>query len=105
MEFYIENLELLSVLQLESPGYLFNPGRPSHAYVFRRSGAIDYDFGTWKTRQEPGEVLLIPKGTVFSATLASQEKSLYTVVNFQGDLSLTEVKILLPSTVFISYAV
>lgn len=92
MEFYIENLELLSVLQLESPAYLFNPGRPSHAYVFRRSGAIDYDFGTWKTRQEPGEVLLIPKGTVFSATLASQEKSLYTVVNFQGNLSLTEVK-------------
>lgn len=92
MDFRIENLELLSVLQLVSPPYLFNPGRPSHAYVFRRSGAIDYDFGTWQTRQEAGEVLLIPKGTVFSATLVGQEQSNYTVVNFQGDFSLTEVK-------------
>lgn len=92
MVFSIENLELLSVLQLVSPPYLFNPGRPSHAYVFRRSGAIDYDFGSWQTRQEPGEVLLIPKGTVFSATLVGNEESQYTVVNFQGDFSLTEAK-------------
>lgn len=92
MLFHIENLELLSVLQLFSPSYLFNPGRPSHAYVFRRSGAIDYDFGSWQTRQEPGEVLLIPKGTVFSATLVGKAASQYTVVNFQGDLSTTEVK-------------
>ena len=88
----IENLELLSVLQCTSPTRISVTHRPSHAFVFRRSGAIDYDFGTWKTRQEPGEVLLIPKGTVFSATLASQEESRYTVVNFQGDLSLTEAK-------------
>ena len=36
--------------------------------------------------------MLIPKDTVFSATLASQEESIYTVVNFQGDFSLTEPK-------------
>ena len=92
MRFSIENLELLSVLQLISPPYLFNPGRPSHAFVFRRSGAIDYDFGTWQTRQEAGEVMLIPQGTVFTATPASKEESHYTVVNFQGDFSLHEPK-------------
>ena len=92
MKFSIENLELLSVLQLISPPYLFNPGRPSHAFVFRRSGAVDYDFGTWQTRQEPGDVMLIPKGTVFSAALVSKEESLYTVLNFLGDFSLTEPK-------------
>ena len=91
MNFHIDKLELLSVLQLVSPPYLFNPGRPSHAFVFRRCGAIDYDFGTWQTRQEAGEVLLIPKGTVFSATLVGQEQSNYTVVNFQGDFSLKNV--------------
>lgn len=36
--------------------------------------------------------MLIPKGTVFSATLASKEESRYTVVNFQGNFSLTEPK-------------
>ena len=92
MNFSIENLELLSVLQLISPPYLFNPGRPSHAFVFRRSGAIDYDFGSWQTRQEPGEVMLIPQSTVFSATLASKEESRYTAINFQGDFSLNEPK-------------
>ena len=92
MNFSIENTELLSVLQLVSPACLVTPGRPSHAYVFRRSGAVDYDFGSWQTRQEPGEVMLIPKGAVFTATLVGTEESRYTVVNFQGDLSLTEPK-------------
>ena len=92
MNFSIENTELLSVLQLVSPACLVTPGRPSHAYVFRRSGAVDYDFGSWQTRQEPGEVMLLPKGAVFTATLVGTEESRYTVVNFQGDLSLTEPK-------------
>ena len=92
MNFHIENTELLSVLQLVSPACIVTPERPSHAYVFRRSGAGDYDFGSWQTRQEPGEVMLIPKGAVFTATLVGAEESKYTVVNFQGDFSLTEPK-------------
>ncbi len=92
MEFHIENLELLSVLQLVSPPTFVVPARPSHGFVFRRSGAIDYDFGSWQTRQDAGEVMLLPKGTVFSATRAGEEESAYTIVNFQGDFSLTEAK-------------
>ncbi|MBR4016448.1 MAG: helix-turn-helix transcriptional regulator [Oscillospiraceae bacterium] len=92
MEFYIENLELLSVLQLVSPARLPVPGRPSHAFIFRRSGCVDYDFGTWQTRQNPGEVMLIPKGTVFTATLTDGMESTYTAVNFQGIFSLKEAK-------------
>ena len=92
MKFHIDNLELLSVLQLVSPPTFVIPGRPSHGLVFRRSGAVDYDFGTWQTRQELGEVMLIPKGTIFTATPAGVEESTYTIVNFQGDFSLAEAK-------------
>lgn len=92
MKFYIDNIQLLSVLPLVSPPKLYNPSRPSHALVFRHCGAIDYDFGTWQTRQEPGEVLLIPKGTSFTATQVGHTESKYTVINFQGDFSVTEVK-------------
>jgi len=92
MDFYIENLELLSVLQLVSPPRFVVSGRPSHGLVFRRSGAVDYDFGTWKTRQEQGEVILLPKGTVFTATPANETESTYTVINFLGDFSVNEVK-------------
>ena len=92
MEFSIENLQQLSVLQLVSPLKLDVPGRPSHAFIFRRSGTVDYDFGTWLTRQKPGEVMLIPKGTVFTSTQVGDQESVYTAVNFQGDFSLQEAK-------------
>ncbi len=37
-------------------------------------------------------MMLIPKGTVFSATRACEEESAYTIVNFRGNFSLTEAK-------------
>lgn len=92
MKFYIDNFELLSVLHLVSPDLFYTPGRPSHALVFRRSGAVDYDFGTRKTRQELGEVMFLPKGTVFTAIPVGAEGSTYTIINFHGDCSFTEVK-------------
>ncbi|MDO4487832.1 MAG: AraC family transcriptional regulator [Eubacteriales bacterium] len=90
MNLNIDNLKLISVLKPVSPQKIQIPSRPSHAYVFRESGAVDYDFAGFKTRQEAGEVLIIPKGTAFTANLVGNEESRYTVINFDGDFSITK---------------
>lgn len=90
MRFFIDNFKLLSILQFVSPPKFDSGNRPNHALLFRHSGVVDYDFGSWQTRQEPGEVLLIPKGSLYTSRPVGQTKSKYTVINFQGDFSITE---------------
>ena len=90
MKLDIKNLELLSILRMDSTLTFYSTGRPSHALVFRHNGAVDYDFGTWQTRQKPGEVMVLPKGCFFTATPVGSEESIYTVINFLGDFSVTE---------------
>lgn len=92
MKFYIENLKQFSRQQAYAlPTFRFHAdAEPGHSLVFCHSGAVDYDFGYWKTRHIPGEALIIPEGTSFVATKASLEESMYTVFYFQADLSITQ---------------
>ena len=92
MNKHIEDLKLLSVLQCVSSPVKEYIDRPSHALVFRRTGAIEYNFGGRYMPLEAGQIIFLPKGSSFTTRQTTPGISRYTVVNFMGDLSLTAPK-------------
>lgn len=83
---YIENLKVLNTLQGSSTRHGLFPDRPSHAFIFKRSGQSRYRFDDGTILLCAGEVLFIPKGETYLVDKVSDGESRYVLINFQAEL-------------------
>lgn len=82
----IEKPEFIDVFQGVSALHGMTSGRASHAFVFKLSGESIYTFADAVIRLSPGEMLFIPKGSIFTVRRESPTDSRYVLINFSGDL-------------------
>lgn len=83
---YMENPKLLGSLQGISVTRGEFVDRPSHAFIFKQSGASRYCFRDRTVLLSEGEVLFIPKGETYTVQKVSEGESRYALLNFQGSL-------------------
>lgn len=86
----IENLKFDSVIHKVSKPYAAVNRRAKHSFNVRVSGSMDYDFGDRRFRVEAGEAIFIPKGSTYRYRVSSEDESVCTVLNFEGDFEYTE---------------
>ena len=89
----MENLKIVSSLHQASKAHARIENRPSHGFVIRLSGELRYDFADRSITTRKGEMIFIPQGTRYDYTTVSEDKSLYTSINFRADLENPEIKV------------
>ncbi len=83
---YIENLKLLEIIQNESVEERVVTDRFSHTFVFKVNGESEYVFGNKKIILKPDEMIFIPKGSTYTVQKITKGKSIYTMINFSGNI-------------------
>lgn len=82
----MENIKLLGSFQGISVTRGEFEDRPSHAFIFKQSGASRYSFRDRTILLSEGEILLIPKGETYTVQKVSEGESRYALLNFQAVL-------------------
>lgn len=82
----IEKIELLNILQSSSVEKGEFRDRPSHGFIFKRSGQSRYAFSKESILLSEGEVLFIPKGESYAVRKTCAGESRYVLINFHAEL-------------------
>ena len=81
----VKNLEIMSAIHKVSNRSGKMNGRPAHGFTIRVSGVAEYDFGDKKISVNEGEMIYLPKGSSYKNRVVSEEDSVCTIINMQGD--------------------
>lgn len=82
----MDNLKLIGALQGIGSIYNIYRNRPSHAFVFRLTGAASYKFADRIITHSEGEMLFIPEGSSYDVRQISEGESQYALINFEADI-------------------
>ena len=89
----MENLKIISSLHQASKARSKIVSRSSHGFLLRLSGQMRYDFEDKSIVINPGEMLFVPEGKTYQYTTLSEEKSMYTSINFTANIENPEVRL------------
>ena len=89
----IENLKIISSLHRENRQFSKIENKKTNSFFIRISGSITYNFYDKTVEVKPGEMMFIPKGTSYEYKTSSEEKCLYTSINFEGDFEDAKPKV------------
>ena len=81
----IENLKVLSVLHKTSKPYGKVESRKAHSFSIRVRGAVQYLFEDKSILVNEGEMIFLPKGSRYEYKKVSQEDTVGTIINMDGD--------------------
>ncbi len=81
----IENLKILSVLHKKSNASGRMTSRPAHSFSVRVSGSMQYVFDDKTILVNKGEMMFLPKGSRYEYKKASEEDTVATIINMEGD--------------------
>lgn len=80
--FSVENIQVINVIRGKSHINFFREGRANHGFIYVVRGAIRCDFSGNTPESIPvtsGEVLFVPRGTVYSTTYTAEETEIKIV--------------------------
>ena len=83
---YIENLKIISSLHRVSKQINIIDKRKTNTFIIRVRGSVVYDFHDHMIHTNPGDMIFLPKGVSYKSWTVSEEPSVYTSVNFDGEL-------------------
>ena len=83
----MDNLKLIGALQGIGSRYNIYRNRPSHAFVFRLTGATSYKFADRIITHSEGEMLFIPEGSSYDVRQISEGESQYALINFKANIA------------------
>ena len=86
----IENLKIASVTHGNSSQGGKNTGRKNHSFIMRVSGCVKYRFEKEDIIVCEGEMVFIPKGTVYEHEKVCEGETVYTIINMEGDFGDTK---------------
>lgn len=89
----IENIKLLDVIAGQSSLYHTNHERTSHGFVFKISGASQYEFGNKTILLKEGEMIYIPKGSSYTVRRTTNEDSQFVALCFDATIKNTEPRL------------
>lgn len=81
----IENLKIISVLHKTSKPYGKVESRKSHSFSIRARGSMQYIFEDKTVTVNGGEMIFLPKGSCYEYKKASEEDTVGTIINVDGD--------------------
>lgn len=84
----IENLKINFTKQGPNKKRYSVENRKAHAFLIRTKGAIEYDLGDKTCVINEGEIVFVPRGASYTATLLADE-GIYTSINFDADFAET----------------
>ena len=84
---HIENLQLQYILYGNSVVHKKSSARPTHGFIFKICGQSRYDFPEGSLTLGQGQMLYIPKGTIYSVTALTEDPGQFVLLNFLGDVS------------------
>lgn len=86
----IENLKIISSLHRPCKGSNKIENRNSNSFIIRVTGSVVYDFYDKKIVVNPGEMMFLPRGICYEYEKISEGESVYTSINFDGDIKNAE---------------
>ena len=81
---FVEDVNIISSFCGEAKGYGKVESRKSHAFIFRRTGSVEYDFGDKKITLTEGNAIFLPQGRSYEYT--APPGAFYTSVNFYANV-------------------
>lgn len=87
----MENLKIISSFHKASKPFGKVEDRKNHGFIFKIKGYADYLFGDKRVRLNEGEMIFLPKGSSYEYVTHTQDKNLYTSINFEADFDNREV--------------
>lgn len=81
----IENLKIISVIHGKSSLSRKNDGRKNHSFIIRVKGCMQYFFDNKCITVHEGEMIFIPKGSVYEYKKMCDDDTFYTIINMEGD--------------------
>lgn len=85
----IENLKVLSVLHRKCKPYGLVESKKVHSFSIRVCGSVQYSFEDKTILVSEGEMIFLPKGSRYEYKKISEEDSIGTVINLDGDFGDT----------------
>lgn len=82
----IEDVNIISSFRTNSRTYRKIQNRKSHAFLFKISGCVDYDFGDKQMSLKQNEVIFLPQGSSYEYTCQEKDVGLYTSINFYANV-------------------
>lgn len=82
------NLQIISVTKGISNRISVFRNKPTHALVYKHTGASRYAFADNRILLQRGQMLFIPAGESYQVELACEEPSYYTAIQFSGQLPI-----------------
>ena len=77
---FLEDVKITSSFHMQSKPYGKIQSRKTHGFIFKVSGAVDYNFGDKRFSLKAGEVIFLPEGASYE--YSEVEGGLYTSINF-----------------------
>ncbi len=85
----IENLKIISVLHQTSKPYGKVESRKAYSFSIRARGSVQYTFDDRTITVNEGEMLFFPKGSRYEYKKLSEEDTVGTIINIDGDFGET----------------
>ena len=82
----IENANILSSFHQQHKLYGKIQNRKSHAFLFKISGSMDYNFGDKQMTLKQNQVIFLPQGSSYEYTCQEKDVGLYTSINFYANV-------------------
>ena len=89
----IDALKIISTARHTSKAYGKIQNRATHGFIFKISGETEYHINGRTLYLHEGEMIFLPKGSSYEYRSTPENESLYTSINFVGDIPITECKI------------
>lgn len=89
----MENLKIVSSFHKEGKSYRKIENRAYHGFIIKIKGCSEYVFQDKRLTLKEGEMIFLPKGSTYVNKLTSEDKNLYTSINFFADLPPLEPKV------------
>ena len=83
---YMKEIKLINVVRGIASVHTRYPARPAHGLILRLDGCSSYEYEGGLLTLHPGEMVLIPKGTVYEVRRLEEHDTEYIVFNFDCDI-------------------
>ncbi len=90
---YMEDLQIVSSFKNKTKPFGKIHGRKTHGFLFKIKGTTQYFFEDRTVTLEEGEVIFVPRGTIYSYASTSEDGNLYMSINFQATIKNPTVKV------------
>lgn len=90
---YMENLEIVSSFHKTGRPYGKVQDRLTHGFIIKVRGFTDYFFQDKTVRLNAGEMIFLPRGSMYEHRANPNDENLYTSINFQASIDRPEVTV------------